>query len=59
MAAAKTTAERVRAHRERLRLQGLTEVRGAYARPEDHERVRTYARKLAAKPKREGDEPPA
>jgi len=43
---AKTITERVRALRERRAQDGLTEVRGIFARPEDHARIKAYARKL-------------
>lgn len=43
----KTTAERQRAFRARMRAEGLIELRGVYVRPEDAERVRRYAAKVA------------
>jgi hypothetical protein len=44
---AKTTAERQRAFRARQRADGLIELRGVWVRPEDAERVRRYAAKVA------------
>lgn len=47
MTATKTTAERQRAFRARLRADGLTEVRGVFARPEHHARIKAYAERVA------------
>jgi hypothetical protein len=46
---AKTVSERQRALREARAAAGLTEVRGIYARPEDHHRIKAYAAKLSKK----------
>lgn len=46
--ASKSNAERQRAFRARLRADGLTEVRGVFARPEHHDRVKRYAARLEA-----------
>ena len=43
--AAKTTAERQRAFRADLKRQGLTEVRGIYAKPEKHEAIKEAAKR--------------
>ena len=43
---AKTTAERQRAFRADLKRQGLTEVRGIYAKPDAHQAVKEAARKV-------------
>lgn len=44
-------AARQRALRERRAADGLAEVRGIYARPEHHARIKAYAARLAkAKP---------
>ena len=42
---AKTTAERQRAFRADLKRQGLTEVRGIYAKPEKHEAIKEAAKR--------------
>jgi hypothetical protein len=44
---AASTAERQRAFRARMRADGLAEVRGVFARPEHHARIRAYAARLA------------
>lgn len=44
--AAKTTAERQRAFRADLKRQGLTEVRGIYAKPEKHKAIRDAAKQM-------------
>jgi hypothetical protein len=44
--AAKTTAERQRAFRASLKQQGLTEVRGIFAKPDQHQVVKEAAKKL-------------
>ena len=46
---AATTAERQRAYKARQQEAGLTEVRGIYARPEDHAAIKEYAVKLSKK----------
>lgn len=43
---AKTTAERQRAFRAHLKRQGLTEVRGIYAKPDQHKAIKEAARKV-------------
>ena len=43
----KTTSERQRELRARRLSDGLTEVRGIYAKPEDHANIKAYAKKLA------------
>jgi hypothetical protein len=48
---AKSTSERQQALRERRATLGLSEVRGIYARPEDHARIKAYAAKLRRAPK--------
>ncbi len=45
---AKTTAERQRAFRADLKRQGLTEVRGIFAKPSQHKAVKEAARKVVA-----------
>jgi len=45
----KTTADRQRELRARRLSEGLAEVRGIYAKPEDHVKIKAYAKKLAAK----------
>lgn len=45
----KTTADRQRELRARRLSEGLTEVRGIYAKPDDHAKIKAYAKKLAAK----------
>jgi len=45
---AKTTAERQRAFRAELKRQGLTEVRGIFARPEQHKAAREAAKQALA-----------
>ena len=47
MTTAKTKAERQRAFRARKAAQTSTEVRGVFARPDDHQAVKDYAAKLA------------
>lgn len=44
-----TNAERQRAFRARKAAQTSTEVRGLFARPDDHQAVKNYAAKLARK----------
>lgn len=44
-----TNAERQRAFRARKAAQAATEVRGAFAHPDDHQAVKDYAAKLAKK----------
>ena len=46
---AKTTAERQRAYKASQRKLGLTEVRGIYAKPAQHQAVKEAARKMAEK----------
>ena len=41
-----SNAEKQQAHRDRQAKAGLTEVRGIYARPELHDKIKTYAKKL-------------
>lgn len=45
----KTNAERQRAFRARKAAQTSPEVRGVFARPDDHQAVKDYAAKLAKK----------
>lgn len=42
---AKTTAERQRAYKASQRRQGLTEVRGIFAKPEKHEAIKEAAKR--------------
>jgi hypothetical protein len=44
---AQTPAERQEARRKRLLMEGLTEVRGIFLRPDQHAELKEYARKLA------------
>lgn len=46
---AKTTAERQAALRARRAEQGLTQVGGIYAHPDDHPAIKAYAAKLTKK----------
>lgn len=46
--APKTSAERQEALRRRRAQEGLTEVRGLYARPEDHAKIKAFAKGLHA-----------
>ena len=43
----KTTADRQRELRARRLSEGLTEVRGIYSKPEDHAKIKAYAKKIA------------
>lgn len=43
---AKSTAQRQQALRQRRLEQGMTEVRGIYAKPEHHALIKAYAKKL-------------
>lgn len=43
---AKTTAERQRAFRAILKQQGLTEVRGIFAKPDQHKAIREAAKRV-------------
>ena len=43
---AKTTAERQRAYKASQRRQGLTEVRGIYAKPEKHKAIRDAVKQM-------------
>lgn len=52
MTAAKTPAERQREYRARKAAQELTEVRGAFAHPDDHQAVRDEAAKIARRRQR-------
>jgi hypothetical protein len=47
----KTTAERQQAFRARLRADGLIEVRGVFAKPEHHARIKAYAERVAKEKK--------
>ena len=50
MSAAKTNAQRQAEFRARKAAeQNATEVRGIYAKPDDHAKIKEYAKKLAAK----------
>jgi hypothetical protein len=49
MSAAKTSTQRSDDLRQRRAEQGLKEVRGAWAHPEDHTAVKKYAAKLTRK----------
>lgn len=42
----KTTKDRQRKYRERQAKEGRSEVRGIYARPENHAKIKQYAKKL-------------
>lgn len=44
---AKSTAQRQQALRQRRQEQGMTEVRGIYAKPEHHAAIKAYAKRLA------------
>ena len=44
---AKTNTERQRAYRADLKRQGLTEVRGIFAKPEQHKAIKESAKALA------------
>ena len=44
--AAKTTAERQRAFRADMKRQGLTEVRGIFAKPEQHQAIKEVAKQM-------------
>lgn len=46
---AKTAAERKAAERQRHKEAGRAEVRGIYARPDDHAKIKDYANKLQRK----------
>ncbi len=46
---AKTTAQRQAALRARRAEQGLTQVGGIYAHPDDHKAIKMFAEKLTAK----------
>lgn len=46
----KSTADRQKALRERRAAQGLTEVRGLYARPEHHAQIKALAATIAKQP---------
>ena len=46
---AKTNTERQRAFRADMKRQGLTEVRGIFAKPEQHQAIKEAARKVAEK----------
>ena len=46
---AKTNAQKQADLRDRRLAEGKTEVRGIYARPEEHAKIKEYAKKLAAK----------
>ena len=52
MIAAKTTAERQAAYRQRKAEQTATEVRGIFAHPEDHQAVKDAAAKIARRRQR-------
>ena len=43
---AKTAAERQRAYRADLRRQGLTEVRGIFAKPDQHKAIKEAAKRV-------------
>lgn len=49
---AKTTAQRQQALRQRRLEQGMTEVRGIYAKPKHHALIKAYAKKLQKLEKR-------
>lgn len=44
---AQTPAERQEARRARLLMEGRTEVRGIFLRPDQHAELKAYAKKLA------------
>ena len=44
---AKTNAQKQADLRARRLAEGMTEVRGIYAKPEDHAKIKAYAKKLA------------
>ena len=48
---AKTTAQRQAALRARRAEQGLTQVGGIYAHPDDHKAIKLYAERLTVKRK--------
>ena len=47
---AKTLIERQKAFRQRQREAGLKELRNLWSKPEHHEAIKAYARKLDKKP---------
>lgn len=49
MTAPKTTAQRQQSWRERRKQDGFTEVRGIWARPEHHRKIREAAARVVAK----------
>jgi hypothetical protein len=51
-APAKTLAQRQEALRQRRADEGLTEVRGLYARPKDHAKIKAFAKGLMAPTKK-------
>ena len=46
----KTTTERQADHRRRKKEQGLTEVRGIWARPESHGAIKAFAKSMKTTP---------
>ena len=47
---AKTNTERQRAYRASLKQQGLTEVRGIFAKPEQHKAIKEAAKQMLDTP---------
>jgi len=47
--------DKQRQYRERQSAEGLTEVRGIYAKPEEHGRIKRYAKKLKSKKQAENE----
>ena len=50
---AKTEGERIKAFRQRQKEAGLKELRNLWAKPEHHEAIKAYARKLDKNPLRD------
>lgn len=46
-----TNAEKQQRLRDNRAAEGLTEVRGLYAKPENHAKIKAYAKKIKKKPK--------
>jgi len=47
-----TNKEKQQALRDRRAKEGLTEIRGIYAAPDDHTKIKAYAKKLRNKSKK-------
>jgi glycine/D-amino acid oxidase-like deaminating enzyme len=55
---AQSNKERQEALRARRLMLGMTEVRGIYLHPDQHAELKAYARKLAKKAEKRGNDPP-